>query len=123
MSGYERSDANIRGVVIFGIALFAVIALAMLGMGRMFHFLAVREAGPAPSPMALTKETPPLPRLLVNEASDLKALRRTEDAFLNSYGWVDQGAGVVRIPIDRAMELLAERGLPARGNQEKQHTK
>ncbi len=33
---------------------------------------------------------------------------------MHSYGWVDQPAGVVRIPIDRAMELLAQRGLPTR---------
>jgi hypothetical protein len=123
MSGYERTDASIRGVVIFGIVLFTVIALAMFGMGRLFRFLAVREAGPAPSPLALTREIPSLPRLLVNEPADLKELRRTEDALLNSYGWVDQGAGVVRIPIDRAIELLADRGLPARGNPGKQQTK
>jgi cytochrome c oxidase cbb3-type subunit III len=44
----------------------------------------------------------------------LKEMRATEDAVLHSYGWVDQAAGIVRIPIERAMELLAERGLPAR---------
>jgi hypothetical protein len=33
---------------------------------------------------------------------------------LNSYGWVDQQAGIARIPIDRAMALLAQRGLPTR---------
>ena len=37
-----------------------------------------------------------------------------EEQTLNSYGWVDQQAGVVRIPIDRAMDLLAQRGLPTR---------
>ena len=31
--------------------------------------------------------------------------------MLHSYGWVDQQAGIVRIPIDRAMTLLTERGL------------
>jgi hypothetical protein len=37
-----------------------------------------------------------------------------EEKTLHSYGWVDQRAGVVRIPIDRAMELVAQRGLPTR---------
>jgi hypothetical protein len=39
-------------------------------------------------------------------------LRTAEDTDLNSYGWVDRTAGIARIPIDRAMQLLLERGLP-----------
>jgi len=43
---------------------------------------------------------------------DIWRLRANEDAVLNSYGWADRRAGTVRVPIDRAMDLLVERGLP-----------
>jgi hypothetical protein len=46
-------------------------------------------------------------------------VRAEEQEKLSSYGWVEPNAGVVRIPVERAMELLAERGLPTReGNRE-----
>jgi hypothetical protein len=45
---------------------------------------------------------------------ELKAVRDAEDQRLATYGWVDQAKGVVRIPIDRAIDLLSQRGLPAR---------
>ena len=48
----------------------------------------------------------------VESGEALKNLRATEDASLTTYGWVDRDTGVVRIPIERAMDLLAERGLP-----------
>ena len=43
---------------------------------------------------------------------DLEQLRRKQQELLNSYGWVDRDAGVVRIPIERAMDLVGEKGLP-----------
>ena len=53
-------------------------------------------------------------------ARDWSGMLRKEQATLNSYGWVDRARGVVRIPIDREMQLIAERGFPAakaqRGN-------
>ena len=49
--------------------------------------------------------------------SDLADLREKEDETLNSYGWVDRNAGVVRIPIDEAIKLTLQRGLPARQGQ------
>ena len=57
---------------------------------------------------------PPEPRLQIHPREDLQDLRASEDAILNSYGWVDKNAGIVRIPIDEAMKLILQRGLPAR---------
>ena len=48
---------------------------------------------------------PPEPRLQTNPREDLSELRASEDELLDSYGWVDKNAGVVRIPIDEAMKL------------------
>jgi hypothetical protein len=54
----------------------------------------------------------PEPRLEDNERTELNDFRYSEEEKLNSYGWVDQNAGVVHIPITRAMELIAQKGLP-----------
>ena len=51
--------------------------------------------------------------------NELRQMRAAEEAVLNSYGWVDKDSGRVRIPIERAMEILAKKGLPARKQEEK----
>ncbi|HEV3263716.1 MAG TPA: hypothetical protein VG013_43175, partial [Gemmataceae bacterium] len=56
----------------------------------------------------------PAPRLEVTPAVDLQAVRAAEEKELSTYGWVDQQKGVVRLPIDRAIDLLAQKGLPSR---------
>jgi hypothetical protein len=60
------------------------------------------------------RRLPPEPRLQTDPRDDMANLRRSEDDVLDSYGWVDRNAGVVRIPIERAMTLVVERGLPTR---------
>ena len=57
----------------------------------------------------------PQPQLLVNEPANLSDLHRHEQEMLTTYGWMDQNAGIVRLPIERAKELILERGLPVRG--------
>jgi hypothetical protein len=56
----------------------------------------------------------PFPKLQVSPAVDLAKFRTEEAAALDNYGWVDKDKGIVRIPIDRAMDLVLQRGLPAR---------
>jgi len=63
----------------------------------------------------VTTPTGPQPVLLTNENAVLEEFRQKEDQTLDTYGWVDQNAGVVRIPIERAKELALERGFPVRG--------
>lgn len=115
--GYERRDLSVRVVGIFFLGLTVAVAAVLVLMVWLFRSF---EAGEArrdrpPSPLAGAPQPPPEPRLQVNASEDLKALRAAEDAALTTYGWVDRQAGIVRIPIDRAMDLLAERGLPTRG--------
>jgi hypothetical protein len=57
---------------------------------------------------------PPEPRLQTNPREDLQKFREQEDTVLTSYGWVDRNAGIVRIPIEEAMKLTVQRGLPTR---------
>lgn len=67
-----------------------------------------------PDVAAIGLASTPEPRLLVNEPAHLAEFRAREHEILTTYGWVDRNAGVVRIPIDRAKDLLIERGLPVR---------
>jgi hypothetical protein len=60
------------------------------------------------------KQNFPAPQLEVDERTQLNDVRLKEEQILSTYGYVDQNAGTVRIPIERAMDLIAQRGLPAR---------
>jgi hypothetical protein len=112
--GYEKSDLSPKAISVFGMALAVVVILAMIAAAWMFGFFASWQArhDVPPSPLAGTSPGPPEPRLQVHAIADLKALRAAEDNILSSYGWVSKEAGVARIPIDRAMQLVLERGLP-----------
>ena len=60
------------------------------------------------------KEAFPAPQLETNERTELNEIRLREENVLSTYDYVDKNSDTVRIPIDRAMELLVERGLPVR---------
>ena len=115
---HETTDVDIRGIVAFAAALFVAAVVIHFFVWLLFAYFSAREAARvAPEyPLAAGQETrlPPEPRLQTNPRQDLADLRAQEDAVLNSYGWVDKNAGVVRIPISEAMKLVVQRGLPAR---------
>lgn len=96
----------ITGVLLLGI--FAVYVLQPLMVASQ------RADSPPANPLAASygRVEPPAPRLQVDPALDIYDHRKAEQAVLTSYGWVDRNAGVVRIPIERAMALLVERGEP-----------
>lgn len=112
--GYEKSDLRPKPIVVFGVILTLVTVLAFVATYGMIRFLGwwdrPRLETPA-SPLA-TRTVPPEPRLQVDAPKELSALRATEEETLMSYGWVSKEAGMARIPIQRAMELVLERGLP-----------
>ena len=115
---HETSDVNVRAILGFGVGLVIVAVIIHFLVWLMFAYFGSRESQLAAREFPLAAEQqnrlPPEPRLQANPRQDLTDLRRREDAILGSYGWVDQNAGVVRIPIDEAMKLTLERGLPAR---------
>jgi hypothetical protein len=118
---HEESDVNIYAVFAFGAGLLVIGAIVSLLIFVLFRYLDVREAARVPPayPLAISRETrmPPEPRLQTDPRQDLSDLLAKEDELLTSYGWVDKNAGVVRIPIDQAIKLTLERGLPARTEQ------
>lgn len=112
--GYEKSDLSVKAIVVFGAVLAVVLVGSLVAMGWLFGFFSAEEAkrDVPPSPLATTRPAVPEPRLQVDAIGDLKRLRAAEDAILGSYGWVSKETGMARIPIDRAMRLLVDRGLP-----------
>lgn len=114
--GYERSDADVRSLLKFGLTLLVILVAVVISMKWMFsHFAKSQELGPPASPFEDARVLPPQPRLQVQPRVDLQAYCEDQMQQLYTYGWVDPHNEVVRIPVDRAMDLLVQRGLPARG--------
>jgi hypothetical protein len=114
---HETSDVNIRAIFGFALGLTVTTMIVGLAVWVLFQYFDARESRAVFTEYPLaTRESrvPPEPRLQTNPREDLGNLRTREDQSLSSYGWVDKNAGVVRIPIDRAMQLVVERGLPVR---------
>ncbi|HEV3218023.1 MAG TPA: hypothetical protein VGZ27_20015 [Vicinamibacterales bacterium] len=116
--GHEMSDVHVRGVLVFAAGLFVTGIVIHLLVWLFFVLLAEQQTRGTvrqyPLAVGQQERVPPAPRLQINPREDLRELRSAEDAALTSYGWVDQNGGVVRIPIDAAMKLTVQRGLPAR---------
>ncbi len=113
--GHETTDASTRAVVAFAVGLFVFIVAAMILVWVTFtYFVRHQPLGPPASPFENTRKLPPpgTPVLQTSPRRDFKDFRQHEDELLKTYGWADRRAGVVRLPIDRAMDLLVERGLP-----------
>ena len=118
---YETEDFSPRGIRWFtaGLAVMAVVVLVL--MGGLLWFL---SGGWPPrqgivTPMAPAPNMSPEPDLQVASSRDYQEIRAAEEAQLHSYAWVDRQAGIAAIPIERAMEILSRRGLPAQKPQTK----
>lgn len=133
---YERRDIGPAGVLYFlGGLLLAGVAVYFIVNGIYWYLNKRFEAEQTPvSPLVINapadtrhippqycnnyekylKDSFPAPQLEIDERTQLNSVRLHEEDVLSTYGWVDQQAGNVRIPIDRAMDLIAQRGLPVR---------
>jgi len=134
--GYEASDVGVTGIVVFVVALtiFVVVGgVLCYGIGKVINAhmnkedgpnskwtktVDVRQLGNLPSnpelqdKMAEITQSFPTPRVQYDDGNqDVADLHAREDLLLSNYTWVDQSKGTVRIPIERAMELIAQRGL------------
>jgi hypothetical protein len=123
--GFEQEDLSSRSALYFlaGLVLVGlVVYLIVFGMYRFLDSYATAHQPPM-SPMVTPEadtravtpenaETFPQPRLEENERTQLRSFIEDQDRKLATYDWVDKDRGTVRIPIDRAMELIEQRGLP-----------
>jgi hypothetical protein len=138
---YERRDIGIAGVLYFLLALAVAGVFVHFVVSGLYAYLDKHtEANQAPmSPLITnaptdTRHLPPeyktdsegtdyekyleknfpAPQLETDERTELNKVRLREENALSSYDYIDKNAGTVRIPIDRAMDLIAQRGLPVR---------
>ena len=112
--GYEKRDVNLRAVLWSGVGFALLCLFAFTFVAHLFHrYNAEIAAAETPqSTLAERDPVPDAPRLLVNGPAELAKLRAYEANLFNGYGWVQPAAGLVRIPVARALQLVAERGLP-----------
>ena len=135
--GYEGTDVKVTGIVVFltALAIFvAVTGVLCIGIGKVInsqlakadgpvtkwnHPVDVRKLGNLASSPELQQQFAelahhfPSPRLQTDDGyQEITDIHAKEDLLLENYSWIDQGKGTVRIPIERAMELIAQRGLP-----------
>ena len=127
---YERQDLQPSGILYFLLTIVVGIVICVVVLKGLFGVLDRREKAAQPPVNPLVTNVPedtrhiapgypqsafPNPKLEEDERGQLNGIRLTEDQMLDSYGWVDEKAGTVHIPIERAMDLLVQRGLPLRG--------
>jgi hypothetical protein len=112
---FEESDLSVWKVFLVGLgvligSLLALIISSLWGSYLQYHRV---QSSPPPLPIeAHGNPLPPEPRLQPHPREDLKALRAREAWELNTYRWIDPSKGEIAIPIDRATEILAQRGIP-----------
>ena len=136
-AGYEKSDVGPTGIIVFltALGIFVVVtAVLCYGIGMVINANMKKEDGPrnkwsktvdittlgnlASSPelqnkMATMTQQFPTPRLQTDDGNqEIADLHAKEDLLLENYTWIDQPHGKVRIPIERAMELIVQQGLP-----------
>lgn len=114
---YEGSDANPGGIVRIGLVVAAVVLVTVFFLRPLMSRLGAREASFDPPVLPMAGEEnrrAPEPRLQVRPFEDVAKLREADRPFLEDYGWVDEKAGTVHIPIDQALKIVARRGLPSR---------
>ena len=109
-TGYETRDASLPTVLTAGIVLTVFVFVVIFGLLKYYDELAKNDQA-EPEPVVV--QTGPGPKSLIHQRDQLLQLRAEEEAVLTQYGWVDRQAKVVRVPIDRAIDLVAERGVPA----------
>ena len=108
--GHEGRDASVRPILWVAAGLVVVAGVIQVALYFQMEGLWRHRQRTVPPPLPVAgalPSAPPEPRLEIAPALDLRALRAAEAAQLGSYGWVDRGAGIVHIPIDRAMDLVA----------------
>lgn len=140
--GYELADANVKDTAVFLVIMavtVAIIFVVAFGIGKLIFMELGRQDGPpnkwaqmsgvkpanlASDPQIQQQQLQqmvkrfPTPRLQTDDGNlDVAQMHAREDMLLNHYSWVDEKQQTVRIPITRAMQLIAQRGLPVESDQ------
>jgi len=112
---HEKTDVSIAPVAQFAFGIAAATVIIMFLMAGLFGIFRSGEARDSPKPPLMAAENPqkepPEPRLQAHPPIELKQLRADEQAVLKEYKWIDPDKKIVRIPVARAMELIAKEGV------------
>jgi hypothetical protein len=121
-AGYERSDMRAGVVIAGGIGLLVILGILLLVVTT-FEAIVTGVAPAIGRPSDLTgglqaepRPTPPAPALEAESGQSLEPYLSAENAKLSQYHWVDRQSGIAAMPIDRAIDMIAARGLPARSS-------
>ncbi len=115
--GYEDSEVSLGRLFAFAAGVAGLVIFGVVASAVVFRFFVRHQPlGPPASPFENVRELPPAPRLQTEAPQDLRHYRAEQDRILESYGWVDQKANIVRIPVDRAMDILLQKGYPVRSS-------
>jgi hypothetical protein len=109
-AGHEPTTIGARGIMAGLACVVGAMLFSMAMIGGLMGYFAAREAPPpvVGVPGAEVSAPPGTPMLNAKQAAQLEELRARENQMLTEYAWVDREAGVARIPIHRAMEIVAK---------------
>jgi hypothetical protein len=115
--GRVDGELDFRGILVFvgGLTAVTLVVMGLMwGVAVLFKGSLARR-DPAPPALAEAREArvPPGPNLQPNPTAELAAFRVAEEAELKTWAWVDREKAVARVPVERALEIVASRGLPA----------
>lgn len=113
---FEQSDISVRGVLIAGFGVLLCTIGIVVAMHLLFSYMRsakLRDTAPASPLQSRIDRLPPEPRLQTAPQQDYQTMRFEADWKLHHYQWIDRQKGIVGIPIDRAMDLIGRRGIPA----------
>ena len=112
---FEHSDISIRGVLLTGLGVFLFFHLCVGVVYFVFEHYKHEMANESMPPLPIAAHgmpAPPEPQLQASPREDLQEFEAAESGQLNAYQWIDKQKGTVAIPIDRAMDLIVQRGIP-----------
>lgn len=114
--GYEKRDVHTTPIYVYGIILLVLTVLSMGFIQWLFGAMKERidqAQVPPAATLRVTQPAPPSePAFSMYPARTLAEFRQAEDAHLSTYGWVDRDQEITRLPVERAMTILLETGLP-----------
>src|SRR5215472_1086407 len=109
-AGHEKSEVSVRFIVVsLTVLLIGTFLVALLDVG-IFQFFS-HTYHPLESAKQAQPVVPPEPHVEVEPWQQVKTVRAREDHVLTSYAWVDKKQGVVRIPVDQAIDEMVKKGL------------
>jgi len=119
--GHEPVRMNLKLLLGFAFALLLGTGILLVGLWYLHGALSERSVPIARRPWTLPRAGDEAfrqafrsraPGLFPDPAEDLRAFLARESAVVSGYGWADRKSGMATLPLERALDLVVERGLP-----------